>query len=226
LANADLDAFGFHRLWLADRQGSEAEVRGGTGEPGDGQVFLRQLAGWSTESARRVVELAALMARLAPRWGELARELPRQLVSGGPPSDPMDFTSRLYDATSGPLSAMIQDLLTDEAFLQLSRRLVENWATAESLFARLSEDFFHRLQLSTTSDNTRVATLVVGLDEKVDRMEDAIEDLGYDAGAPSSAVELARLREQVGRLEEMLEGLLARAGRDGNGAGERKGASR
>jgi hypothetical protein len=253
LANTDLDTFGFHRQWLADRQGSGEAIHGGAGESRNGQVFLRQLARWTTESARRAVELAALMARLAPRCGDLARELPRQMVSGGPPTDPMDFTLRLYDATSGPLSAMIRDLLTDEAFLQLSRRLLENWATAESLLARLSEDTFHRLQVSTTSDNARIATLVIGLDEKVDRLEDAIEDLEYGAGAPPSAAELTRLREQVGRLEEKLDRMLAsgapavrprgpampKRGRQdaeedppghteqaGNGAGERKGASR
>jgi hypothetical protein len=209
LASSDLDTFGFHRQWLADRQGSREGVQGGTGESPDGQVFLRQLAGWTTESGRRAAELVALMARMAPRCGELVQELPRQMLSKGLPSDPMDFTLRLYDATSGPLSAMIRDLLTDEAFLQLSRRLMENWVTAESLFARLSEDFFHRLQLSTTSDNTRVATLVVGLDEKVDRLEDAVDDLGYAEDARSRTAELAQLREQVGRLEEKLDRLLA-----------------
>ena len=246
LANGDLDAFGFHRQWLADRQGSGDGGDGGSAASRDGQAFLRQLAGWTTESGRRAAELAALLARLAPRCGELAQELPRQMLGKGLPTDPMDFTLRLYDATSGPLSAMIQDLLTDEAFLQLSRRLLENWATAESSFARLSEDFFHRLQLSTASDNTRVATLVIGLDDKVDRLADAVDDLEHGGRDEGGAAELARLREQVGRLEEKLDRLVSseasarrrsRAGtadrgrRDegaaaGDGADERKGANR
>jgi hypothetical protein len=234
LAPGDLDALGFHRQWLADRQGSGEGTQVGAGESRDGQVFLRQLAGWTTESGRRTAELAVLMVRLAPRWGELARELlPQQILSKGLPADPLDFTSRLYDATSGPLSAMIRDLLTDDAFLQLSRRLLENWVTAESLVARLSEDVFRRLQLATSSDTTRVATLVIGLDEKVDRLEDTVDDLEYGEGAQARAAELARLREQVGRLEEKLDRLLA-AGDDGTGrgehagygAGDRKGTSR
>jgi hypothetical protein len=254
LANGELDAFGFHQQWLADRQGSGEGRQDAAGKPRDGQVFLRQLAGWTAESARRAAELAALTARLAPRCGELAQELPRKMLSPGLPIDPLDFTLRLYDATSGPLSAMIQEVLTDEAFLQLSRRLLENWATAESLAARLSEDFFHRLQLSTTSDSTRLATLVVGLDEKVDRLDDAVDDVEFGEGARARAAELAGLREQVDRLEEKLDRLLASgppagsgtrtasrprgrrrdadddgAGRGeaaGNGAGKRKAANR
>jgi hypothetical protein len=229
LANGDLDTFGFHRQWLADRQGSEAGTQGRAGGPGDGQVFLRQLAGWTIESGRRAAGLAALTARLAPRCGELAQELPRQLLSKGLPTDPLDVTLRLYDATSGPLSAMIRDLLTDEAFLQLSRRLLENWATAESLFTRLSEDFFRRLQLSTSSDNTRVATLVIGLDEKIDRLEDAVDDLEYGEGARARAAELVQLREHVGRLEEKLDRLLAAgapAGRGLRSGGEDRGRRR
>ena len=171
LGDGDLDPLGFHRLWLADRPGSDA---GGTR---DGQAFLRQLAEWTTDSGRRAAGLASLVARMAPRGAELVREVPRRMVDGGPATDPMDVTLRFYDATSGPLSAMIEDVLTDEAFLQLSRRLLENVATAESLLSRLSEDFFHRLRLATSADTTRVATLVVGLDEKVDRLEDTLDAL-------------------------------------------------
>ncbi len=59
------------------------------------------------------------------------------MLSEGVPTDPLEFTSRLYEATSGPLSAMMRDLLIDDAFLQLSRRLLESWATVESLVGRL-----------------------------------------------------------------------------------------
>ena len=98
--------------------------------------------------------------------------------------------------------------MTDDAFLQLSRRLLENWATAESLAAQLAEDVFRRLQLSTTSDTTRLATLIVGLDEKVDRLDDALDDLEHGQAARARSAELATLREQVGRLEAKLDRLL------------------
>lgn len=214
LADGDLDALGFHRQWLADRSGS------GEGGPHDGQAFLRELAGWTAESARRAVGLAALAARLAPHCGELAAAVPRQMVDGGLPIDPVELSTRLYDATSGPLSTMIQELLSDDAFLQLSRRALESWVTAESVLARLSEDVFRRLQLSTVSDTARVATLVVGLDEKVDRLEDALDDL--------DPAELARLREQVARVEAKLDRVLAaEAGEHaGNGTGDRTGGRR
>ena len=178
----------------------------------DDLAFYRQLGGWTVESARRVGGRAALLARMAPRCGELAAQIPRRMTSGGLPSDPLEFTLRLYDATNAPLSAMIRDLLTDEAFLQLSRRLQENWVTAESLLARLSEDLLQRLHLTTRADVTRIATLIIGLDEKVDRLDDTVDDL--DEGA--DAAELARLREQVGRLEAKLDQVLA--ARDPEGA--------
>ena len=183
----------------------------------------RQLYRATVESGRRASGLAALMARLAPRCAELVRELPRQMVDGGPATDPLEITLRLYDATSGPLSAMIQDVLTDEAFLQLSRGLLENVATAESLLSRLTEDFFHRLGLATSSDATRVATLVIGLDEKIDRLEDAVDDLEHGDGALARGAELARLREQISRLEAKWDRALAgdpAAGHAGNGAGD------
>ena len=148
-----------------------------------------------------------------PRCGEVVAGLTREMVGTRLPTDPLDLTLRVYGATSGPLSAMARDVLTDEAVLALSRRLLENVATAESLFAKLSEDLFRGLRLSTSSDNARIATLIVGLDEKVDRLEDTLEDL-EDGAARTRAAELALLREQVGRLEAKLDRLLA-ADRDG-----------
>lgn len=210
LGNGDLDAFGFHRQWLADAESSAGDSR-------DTQEFVRQMAEATVESWRRAAEVSVVMTRLAPRWGELAGALRQQMLSGRPPTDPLDFSVRLYNATSGPLSGMIRDLLSDEACLGFSRRVVENYVTLESVAGTVWEDFFRRLRLSTSSDSARVAGLVVGLDEKVDRLEDAFEDLEDTVGGPAAAAEVAQLRDQVDRLEAKLDRLLVAAGTATNG---------
>ena len=77
-----------------------------------------------------------------------------------------------------------------------------------SLFAGVSENIFHRLQLSTTADTTRLATLLVGLDEKVDRLDDTLDGLEYGDAARARAAELVQIRKQVDRLEAKLDKLL------------------
>lgn len=219
---AYLDPFGFYRLWLEGAAAGPgrggAGAGGGSSGPRSGGTgtaeFSRQLSGASAETARRTLALGAALARLTPHWVELSEELRRQLLQGGLPTDPLDLVTRWYNATNGPLTAMIRDLLSDEAYLESSRRALENYATLDTVFRRSAEEFFGHLQLATTSDATRIAGMLVSLDDKVDRLEDAIEDAEDSAsgGAGGSAEDLGELRERLGRVEDKLDRLLAALG--------------
>ncbi len=150
----------------------------------------------------------------------------------------MDFYLRWYNATNVPLSKMIRNILEDESFLQDSHRFLENYASLEQVFQRASEEYFGYLQLTTRSDSTRVAELVVGLDAKVDRMEEAFEEFehGYATLATAEAVEaledrvkelerkLDDNRSGLQRMEGKLDQLLAALGTSANGASQATGS--
>jgi hypothetical protein len=125
-----------------------------------------------------------------PRWMEMAQEVQKQMLDpGNPPTDLLDFYTRWYNATSGPLSKLADDVLRDEAYLDFSRRLLDYYTVFDTVFRRLSEQYVSNLDLPTSSDVYRVAELVVALDDKVDRTEEASEDL----------------EDRLGRIEERLD---------------------
>ncbi|MCA3748672.1 MAG: E3 binding domain-containing protein, partial [Rubrobacter sp.] len=64
------------------------------------------------------------------------------------------------------------------------------------------------MQLPTRSDISRVASLVVALEEKVDRIEETFEDFEYRSARPATEERVAELEERLGRVEEKLDRLL------------------
>jgi len=143
---------------------------------------------------QRAVETGARFAGLtAPRYMEAAGEVQKQMLNGedGFPTNPMDFYKRLYNATSKPFARLADDVLRDEAYLEISKRSLDYYSVLDGIFRRSSEQFFGHLRLPTVSDTTQMAGLIVGLDDRVDRVEEMLEDF----------------EERLGRVEERLEGL-------------------
>lgn len=201
-----LDPFGLYRQWFSalEETGKPAE-RGAAGTASSQEIWQQWMEATS-EAWRRVFGIGALLARLTPHWAEMTEGVSKEIFEGGnPPTDPLDFYLRWYNATNVPLSNMIRDILEDESFLEDSRRFLENYASLEQVFQRASEEYFSYLQLSTRSDSTRVAGLVVGLDAKVDRLEEAFEEFEHGYATPATAEAVEALEDRVKELERKLD---------------------
>ena len=81
--------------------------------------------------------------------------------------------------------------MRDEAYLEISKRSLDYYAVFDGIFRRASEQFFGSLRLPTVADTTQMAGLIVNLDDRVDRVEEMLEDF----------------EERLERVEEKLEGL-------------------
>jgi pyruvate/2-oxoglutarate dehydrogenase complex dihydrolipoamide acyltransferase (E2) component len=197
---AYMDPFGLYRQWFGNLEEIQQQPSGAASS----QEIWRQGTEAAVEAWHKSFGIGTALAGLAPHWAEMAEGIWKQMFEGGkPPTDPIDFYLRWYNATNVPLSKMIRSILEDESFLKDSRRFLENFATLEQVFQRASEEYFGYLQLTTRSDSTRVAELVVGLDAKVDRMEEAFEEFEHGYATPASAVEA--LEERVKQLERKLD---------------------
>jgi len=142
----------------------------------------------------------------APRWIEIAEEVQKQMLGeGGFPTDPMDFYTRWYNATSGPLSKLADDILRDEAFLESSRRMIDYYSISDSIFRRASEEYFSNLQLPTSSDTDRIAELVVALDDRTDRIEEMLEEI--EPGHEELATAVGTIEQRLERVESRLDQL-------------------
>ena len=202
-AEALLDPFGLYRQWSSGFQ-EAGDSPGGADPPGE---FLGQWVEATTDLWRRYAEYSSILLGFAPQWAQIAEEVPKQMFEGGRLStDPLDFYTRLYNATNGPLSKMIRTILENETFLADQRRFLENYATLETVLHGAAERYFgDNLRLATRSDNTRVARLVVGMEGKLDRLEEAFEDFEDGQARPATAETVDALEGRVEGMEQKLD---------------------
>ncbi len=71
--------------------------------------------------------------------------------------------------------------------METTTPLLESYASFFKTFRRANEEFFQNLQLPTRSDIARIAELVIALEEKVDQIDDALDD-NQSQGATQEAV--------------------------------------
>lgn len=200
------DPYDLHRRWLDNLRDAGEQAEGDPAGISNPYESWQRWTEATTETWRRAAETWTRMARLAaPRWMEMAQELQKQMLDeGNLPADPMELYTRWYNAASGPLSKLADDVLRDEAFLDSSRRLLDYYAIFDSIFRCAAEEYFGSLQLPTSSDTDRIAGLVVALDDKVERTEETLEEeLEQRLGRVEGRL------EQLDRLESKLDRLLA-----------------
>ena len=204
------EPYDLYRRWLDNLQEASKQMNGGPAGFTNLYENWQQWAEATTETWRRAAEVGTRMAGMAvPRWIEMAEEVQKQMLGeGGLPTDPMDFYTRWYNATSEPLSKLADDILRDEAFLESSRRMIDYYSISDSIFRRASEEYFSTLQLPTSSDTNRIAQLVVALDDRTDRIEEMLEEIepGQEE-PPATAGAVETLGERLERVESRLDQL-------------------
>ncbi|HKH75668.1 MAG TPA: E3 binding domain-containing protein [Rubrobacteraceae bacterium] len=183
------------------------------------QNLWRQWYEAVSDSARRSVSLGTEVAGMWPRWFETLEQVRTNLSSvENVPTDPLQVATQWYNATSGPLSELVADLVEREEFLEPSSRLLQNYASFYKVFKRNSEEYLRNLQIPVREDVTRVAALVVALDEKVDNLEEAFEDFEDGFVEPASAESATAIEERIAGLEDKLDGAAAASAEARDGA--------
>jgi hypothetical protein len=181
--------------------------------PGGMQDMWQRWSEASASSVQKGAELGQNAVDLLPRWTQMLEEARDNLLAGGNlPADPLQFATRWYNATSGPFSDFVGDVIEREEFLEPSSQFLQSYASFYKVFKRNSEEYLKSLQLPVRSDISRVAGLVINLEDKVDRIEEVLEDFEYTPAKPATADSIEALEERIGGIERALE-RVRRAGR-------------
>ncbi|QYJ17225.1 hypothetical protein Rxycam_03067 [Rubrobacter xylanophilus DSM 9941] len=212
-----VDPWGLYRQWFesVERMRERPAERNGVGRSGSDEL-QEAWSRWveaAIDSWQRSAQFGMDVAGLMPRWLKALRQAQENLLRvEDPPRDPMQFMAQWYNATSGPLAEFVQDVIEREEFLEPASQYLRSYAGLYRLFRRNAEEYLRTMQLPTRSDISRVASLVVALEEKVDRIEETFEDFEYRSAKPATEERVALLEERLGRVEEKLDRLLREVG--------------
>jgi polyhydroxyalkanoic acid synthase PhaR subunit len=212
--DGQLDPFSMYDRWFEGMREVQERMIGAAPEPVAGNQAVRDLwQRWfemTSDSWRKSAEMGQSAMELLPRWMQMLDEARTNLLAGGvPPSDPLQLATQWYNATSGPFSDFVGDVIEREEFLEPSSRFLQSYASFYKVFKRNSEEYLKNLQLPVRSDITRIAGLVVNLEEKVDRIEEVLEDFEYGYAEPATSESVTQLETRLDRVEGKLDRLLA-----------------
>jgi len=209
-----VDPWGLYRQWfesverMRERPAQKNGAAGGSAPDELREAWSRWVEA-AVDSWQRSAQVGMEMAGLAPRWLRALQQAQENLLRvENPPRDPMQFMAQWYNATSGPLAEFVQDVIEREEFLEPASQYLRSYAGLYRLFRRSAEEYLRTMQLPTRSDISRVASLVVALEEKVDRLDEAFEDFEYRSARPATEERVAALEERLGRVEEKVDRLL------------------
>jgi polyhydroxyalkanoic acid synthase PhaR subunit len=212
--DGQLDPIGMYSRWFEGMREVQERMIGAAPEPVAGNQEVRDLwQRWfemTSDSWRKSAEVGQSAMELLPRWMQMLDEARTNLLAGGvPPSDPLQLATQWYNATSGPFSDFVGDVIEREEFLEPSSRFLQSYASFYKVFKRNSEEYLKNLQIPVRSDITRIAGLVVNLEEKVDRIEEVLEDFEYGYAEPATSESVQQLETRLDRVEGKLDRLLA-----------------
>ena len=205
------DPYGLYRRWL----GVSEDVRD---EAYEGEVSSTELA----ELWRRWFEATTGLQNgaseagngftnsMAPLWKEMADDISAKMLSGESlPEEPVKFFLRWYNETEERWSETADRLIRRDEVLESMGRFFETYARSEAESRQASEERVKNLGVPTRSDVTRVAKLVVVVENKVDRIEEALEDLVQgDSGSATAGAAVNGLEERMDRLEGKMDRIL------------------
>jgi exonuclease VII small subunit len=226
-----MDPYGFYRQWLKSLENTRERTGESTGispmpeinaaaaspvsitgqipaeaRAAEAQNLWKQGFEMATDSWQKATALGTEATSLGPRWIEMLEQIRHNLFSAeGYPTDPLQFATRLYNATSGPLSEFVGDIIQREEFLEASNSFMQSYTSFYKVFRRDSEKYLKNLQIPVRSDITRVAGLVVALEDKIDRLEEAFEEFEYGYAEPATAESLEAVEKRLDNLERTLE---------------------
>jgi len=144
-------------------------------------------------------------------WVKVMEKVQERMYSGQPLLiDPFEMFREWYDITSKPWSRAVEENLASEQFLAFAEPGLENYSYLIRTFRRASEAYFKMLQLPTLSDIARVAELVVGLEEKVDTIEDTIEQAKEQQAKQNTTTtaKIAKVERHLDQVQTRLERIL------------------
>ena len=209
-----MDPAQFYRQWFDTARDMQQRMVGaapgaGEGNPGV-QDMMQRWSQASTAAWQKSTELGQNALDLLPRWTQMLEEARNNLLAGGSlPADPLQFATQWYNATSGPFSDFVGDVIEREEFLEPSSQFLQSYASFYKVFKHNSEEYLKSLQLPVRSDISRVAGLVINLEDKVDRIEEVLEDFEYTPAKPATADSVEALEGRLDRVEGKLDRLLA-----------------
>lgn len=198
-----VDTYSLYHLWLETVGKAQEQIQANISSMMNTKEIWNAWYEATVGVWKRAAEMGGDPLGLTTRWLEMMEETRKRIMAGDIlPADPFTFFQKWYEATSETWAKVVDDMLSSEKFIESASPFIEIYSNFVKTLHRANEEFFSNLQLPTRTDLARVAGLVVAVDEKVDKLEDALENLEDERSQEAPVLRAAN--KAIGDLEGRL----------------------
>ena len=212
-----VDTYGLYRLWLETVGKAQEQMQANISGLMNTKEIWNSWFEATVGAWRKAAEMGGDPLGLTTQWLEMMEETRKRIMAGDVlPTDPFTFFQKWYEATSETWAKVVDDMLSSEKFIESASPFIEIYSNFVKTLHRANEEYFSNLQLPTRSDLARVAGLVVAMDEKVDKLEDAFENLEDERSQESPLLRAANeaIGGRLGKVENKLDTLSTALGKN------------
>lgn len=206
------DPFAVYDQWLeaVERQWAWTQLR--PVDPAHPAAFFRQWIEAMRSLYTKAAETGSDPAALAAQWFEMLKSFAARMTpSDGRANDPLAIF-RAWCNAADVSPPVLGEPIGSEASPEAAGRFADLYTTMTTAVSRATEQYYRNLEIPTRSDVTRAVERAAQLENKLERIDEAVGALRgrSDVGSPTAA---ADLDERLKRLENKLDRLLASAER-------------
>ena len=203
-----VEPYGLYRQWLKSIEVAQEQMKSGTKETMDPTEFWKQWYEAATKAWAKAAEMGGDPLGLTAQWLKMMEENRAKIFAGGAISaGPFTLFKQWYDASRETWAKVVGDIVGNEKFIEDASRLLESYTSYYTATRRANEDYFRNLQLPTRSDLARVAEIIIALEEKVDRLDDALDDIEDGKSQVATKDVIRELEGRLSNIEKKLDSI-------------------
>lgn len=119
--------------------------------------------------------------------------------------DPFAVWKSMYEKTESKLNEVIHETMQKEDFSEWMGQVQNTYLQYQNFVQTASENILKQVNIPTRNELSNVASLIINLEEKVENIDQKIED---ELLVNSSSSEINKLKSSIARLDKKLDSIL------------------
>jgi polyhydroxyalkanoic acid synthase PhaR subunit len=119
--------------------------------------------------------------------------------------DPFQIWKSLYDQTESKWNDLLHETMQKEAFSELMGQVQNGYLQFQKFVQHTAEAYLKQVNIPTRDEMSSIASLIINLENKVDDLDQKIED---ELSEKQTSSEIVKLKASIAKLDKKLDVLL------------------
>lgn len=119
--------------------------------------------------------------------------------------DPFAVWKSVYDKTEAKWNEVLHETMQKEAFSEWLGQVQNAYLQYQQIVQKTTDNYLKQVNLPTRDEISNVASLIINLEEKVENLDQKIED---ELLENSASAEINKLKTSISKLDKKLDSIL------------------